>query len=51
VVDAAPGLYFLGLPFQHTFLSTTVGGVGKEARHVADHLARTTQREQDSAAV
>lgn len=51
VVDAVPGLYFLGLPFQHTFLSATVGGVGEEARHVADHLARATKREQDPAAV
>ncbi|MGH3087113.1 MAG: flavin-containing monooxygenase [Rubrobacteraceae bacterium] len=38
-VDAAPGLYFLGLPFQHTFLSATVGGVGEDARHIAGHLA------------
>ena len=39
VVDAAPGLYFLGLPFQHSPTSTHVGGVGKDARHVAEHLA------------
>jgi putative flavoprotein involved in K+ transport len=51
VVDAAPGLYFLGLPFQHTFLSDTVGGVGNDARHVADHLARSTRGAQDPAAV
>ncbi|MGH3090053.1 MAG: flavin-containing monooxygenase, partial [Rubrobacteraceae bacterium] len=38
-VDAAPGLYFLGLPFQHTFFSATVGGVGEDARHIAGHLA------------
>lgn len=45
VVDAAPGLYFLGLPFQHTFASAVIGGVGKDARHVADHLAaRVTKR-------
>jgi putative flavoprotein involved in K+ transport len=40
VAHEAPGLYFLGLPFQHTFLSETIGGVGKDARHVADHLAQ-----------
>lgn len=51
VVNAAPGLYFLGLPFQHTFLSATVGGVGKEARYVADHLARYTKREHQPTAV
>jgi putative flavoprotein involved in K+ transport len=38
VVDAARGLYFLGLPFQYTPTSTHVGGVGKDARHVAEHL-------------
>jgi putative flavoprotein involved in K+ transport len=39
VVDPAHGLYFLGLPFQYTPTSTHVGGVGKDARHVAEHLA------------
>jgi putative flavoprotein involved in K+ transport len=39
VVDAAPGLYFLGLPFQYTPTSEHVGGVGNDARHVAEHIA------------
>lgn len=48
VVRSAPGLYFLGLPFQHTFFSETIGGVGKDARHVADHLAgRAEKRERE----
>jgi putative flavoprotein involved in K+ transport len=38
VVAAAPGLYFLGLPFQYTPTSDHVGGVGRDARHIADHL-------------
>jgi putative flavoprotein involved in K+ transport len=38
VVAAAPGLYFLGLPFQHSPTSTHVGGVGKDARYIAEHL-------------
>jgi putative flavoprotein involved in K+ transport len=38
VIDAARGLYFLGLPFQYTPTSTHVGGVGKDARHLAEHL-------------
>jgi putative flavoprotein involved in K+ transport len=46
VVDAAPGLYFRGLPFQHTFASAVIGGVGKDARYIAEHIAeRTTRRE------
>jgi len=39
VVDAAPGLYFLGLPFQSRITSAVNGGVGKDACHIADHLA------------
>lgn len=51
VVDTQPGLYFLGLPFQHTFLSETIGGVGKDARYVAAHLAdRAAKHEHESAA-
>jgi putative flavoprotein involved in K+ transport len=51
VVEGARSLYFLGLPFQHTFLSETVGGVGKDARQVAAHLAQATERDQHPAAV
>jgi putative flavoprotein involved in K+ transport len=39
VVDAAPGLYFLGLPFQHSPTSTHIGGVGRDARYIARHLS------------
>jgi len=39
VVDAAPGMYFLGLPFQHTPTSEHVGGVGNDARHISEHIA------------
>jgi putative flavoprotein involved in K+ transport len=44
MVDAAPGLYFLGLPFQYTPTSEHVGGVGKDARHVAEHLVARADR-------
>lgn len=51
VANDAPGLCFLGLPFQHTFASAVVGGVGKDARYVAGHLAgRTTEREHERSA-
>jgi len=50
VVDATHGLYFLGLPFQYTPTSTHVGGVGKDARHLAEHLvAHTGQSQRRSA--
>ena len=51
VVQSTPGLYFLGLPFQHTFASSTIGGVGKDARYIAKHISeRTTERERKPAA-
>jgi putative flavoprotein involved in K+ transport len=51
VVESAPGLYFLGLPFQHSFASAVIGGVGKDARYIAEHIAeRTTEREKKPAA-
>jgi putative flavoprotein involved in K+ transport len=46
VVESAPGLYFLGLPFQHTFGSAVIGGVGKDARYIAEHITeRATEGE------
>jgi putative flavoprotein involved in K+ transport len=33
-----PGLYFVGLVFQYGLTSGLVGGVGRDAKFVADHL-------------
>ena len=33
------GLYFLGLDFLHSFTSENVGGVGRDARYIAGHIA------------
>ena len=38
VVESAPGLYFVGLPFLYSFASMLIGGVGRDAGHVADHI-------------
>jgi putative flavoprotein involved in K+ transport len=38
VAAAAPGLYFVGLPFQYAFTSSLIGGVGRDARYVVDQL-------------
>jgi putative flavoprotein involved in K+ transport len=38
VVEGEPGLYFLGLPFQYTLLSATIGGIGADARYIADDI-------------
>ena len=37
-VSPVPGLYFLGLPWQHTRGSALLGFVGTDAAHIADHL-------------
>jgi putative flavoprotein involved in K+ transport len=38
-VASEPGLYFLGLDFLYSFASENVGGVRRDARHVAKHIA------------
>jgi putative flavoprotein involved in K+ transport len=39
VVPGSPGLYFIGLPLLHSFGSMLVGGVGRDAGHVAKKIA------------
>jgi putative flavoprotein involved in K+ transport len=38
VVPASPGLYFVGLPFLHSFASMLVLGAGRDGRSVAKHI-------------
>jgi putative flavoprotein involved in K+ transport len=38
-VASEPGLYFVGLDFLYSFVSENVGGVGRDARHIARHIA------------
>ncbi|WP_222914643.1 NAD(P)-binding domain-containing protein [Natrinema sp. SYSU A 869] len=38
VIDEEPGLYFLGLSFQRTPVSATIGGVSSDARYIASRL-------------
>jgi putative flavoprotein involved in K+ transport len=40
VVGARPGLYFLGLWFLSGFTSSLLGGVGRDAEHLADQITR-----------
>jgi putative flavoprotein involved in K+ transport len=42
VVAAHPGLYFVGSFFLHSLTSSLVGGVGRDAEHVARHIAKAT---------
>ena len=39
VVANEPGLYFLGLNFLYAFSSERITGVGRDARHIAEHIA------------
>jgi putative flavoprotein involved in K+ transport len=39
IVASSPGLYFVGLPFQYAAVSDVLPGVGRDAAHVAKHLA------------
>jgi len=43
-VAAEPGLYFVGLDFMYAATSENVGGVGRDARHVARHIAHLSSR-------
>ena len=38
-VTVAPGLYLLGMPWQHTRGSALLGWVKDDAQHIADHIA------------
>jgi putative flavoprotein involved in K+ transport len=51
VVPSSPGLYFVGLAFQYSFASMLVGGAGRDAEHVVEHLCARTPaaRRADSA--
>jgi putative flavoprotein involved in K+ transport len=38
VVPSSPGLYFVGLPFLHSFASMFIGGAGRDAERVVRHI-------------
>lgn len=46
-VTAEPGLYFLGLLFQHSLASSMIGGVGADAAFVADRVAESADRDRE----
>ncbi len=45
VVPSAPGLFFLGLRFQHRVSSSLIGGVGDDAAFIADQVAARSEVE------
>jgi putative flavoprotein involved in K+ transport len=40
IVASCPGLYFVGLPFLYSLSSPLLGGVGRDAAYIVDHLGR-----------
>ena len=42
VVEAVPGLYFVGLIFQYAVTSDVLPGVGRDAERIANHIASTS---------
>jgi putative flavoprotein involved in K+ transport len=51
VATDAPGLYFLGLRFQHRMTSSLLGGVGADAAFVAEQVARRVERAERAVSV
>jgi putative flavoprotein involved in K+ transport len=41
IVESCPGLYFIGLPFLYSLSSALLGGVGRDARYIVEHILRT----------
>ncbi|WP_024873942.1 flavin-containing monooxygenase [Saccharomonospora piscinae] len=44
VVTGEPGLYFLGLPFLHSFASSLIMGVTKDAEYVVEQITGRSRR-------
>ncbi len=44
VVPSAPGLYFVGLPFLHSFASMLIIGATRDGKRVAKHIAARAER-------
>jgi putative flavoprotein involved in K+ transport len=44
VVESQPGLYFVGIPFQHSMSSSLIGGVGDDAKYVVERIAAIRPR-------
>ena len=41
IVESCPGLYFVGLLFLYSLSSALVGGVGRDAEHIVEHIVST----------
>jgi putative flavoprotein involved in K+ transport len=48
VVASEPGLYFVRLPFLYAFSSTTIQGIARDAKHVAEAVIRRRSASRDA---
>jgi putative flavoprotein involved in K+ transport len=46
VAVSSPGLYFVSLPFLHSFASMLIAGTGRDAKRVVEHIISERQAEQ-----
>jgi putative flavoprotein involved in K+ transport len=44
IVESCPGLYFIGLLFLYSLSSALLGGVGRDAEYLVDHIVATRRR-------
>jgi len=44
IVESCPGLYFVGLLFLYSLSSALLGGVGRDAKHIVEHIVSTRPR-------
>jgi putative flavoprotein involved in K+ transport len=51
IVGSEPGLYFVGLVFLYAMASSLVGGVGRDAEHIAKHIASLEPNDRPTAHV
>ncbi len=45
IVESCPGLYFIGLLFLYSLSSSLLGGVGRDAEHIVDHIVSPARRD------
>jgi putative flavoprotein involved in K+ transport len=41
IVESCSGLYFVGLLFLYSLSSALLGGVGRDAKHIVEHIVST----------
>jgi putative flavoprotein involved in K+ transport len=51
IVGSEPGLYFVGLVFLHSLSSALIGGAGRDAQHIAKHIASRERNDRTPAGV